>query len=167
MDVLKKEFVKKRSFKHGQSIKGKQSKIYTIWAGMLTRCTNLKQKSYKYYGGRKIKVCYRWSNNKNGFQNFYKDVGNPPKGKSLDRINNNKGYSPNNWKWSSPTEQMRNTRRNHFISYNGKNLCFAEWEEITWIKQATIRRRIKAGWSIRDALTIPAKKYKKRKINDE
>jgi hypothetical protein len=137
------------------------TRIHKIWINMKNRCNNPKNCSYKDYGGRTppITVCDRWNNNKNGFQNFYNDVGDPPLGKSLDRINNNENYSYNNWKWSTKKEQARNRRTSYLIPYNNKIKCAAEWEEITGIKQTTIIKRIENyGWSPDRALTTPTRK---------
>lgn len=148
---------------HGHSRKGKESKTYRSWKAMVQRCTNTNNPGYKNYGGRKITICYRWSNkNPLGFQNFLEDMGERPKGKSIDRIKNNKGYHKNNCKWSTGKEQSRNQRTNHLLKYNGKKLCIIEWAEITGISKETIRARIRLGWPIKKALTIPVRE--KRKI---
>ena len=81
---------------------------YRSWNGMKIRCTNPSHKQYKDYGGRGITVCYEWLNS---FQNFYNDMGKRPNGKTLDRINNNKGYEPSNCRWASPKEQAQNKRK--------------------------------------------------------
>ena len=81
---------------------------YQIWYNMLRRCENSKDKSYHDYGGRLIKVCKRWHK----FENFFKDMGHKPNGKSLDRINNNGNYELSNCKWSTPAEQNNNCRPN-------------------------------------------------------
>jgi hypothetical protein len=147
---FKKEFAGRQTIKHGHARRGKQSKIYITWTHIINRCTNKNSSDYKDYGGRGIKVCKRWMK----FENFYKDVGDPPIGKSLDRINNNKGYFPCNWRWSTNKEQARNRRNNHVLTMNGKTASLAEWEEITGIKQSIINRRLKRGWSVKNALTI-------------
>ena len=94
--------------KHGYSRKSCIKREYNIWANMLQRCNNPKNPGYIWYGARGIKVCERWKD----FKNFYDDMGVVPEGMSIDRIDNNKGYSPDNCKWSTPKEQHKNKRCN-------------------------------------------------------
>jgi len=141
------ESVSKRRTTHGMS----RTKIYRIWAGMITRCLDENNPSYKNYGGRGITICDRWLG-KNGFINFYADMGDCPKGKSLDRINNDKGYYKKNCKWSTKKEQANNRRTNHLIIYNGKTQTLKQWAEELKIDEFLIRSRIKYGWSVERAL---------------
>lgn len=83
------------------------SSIYGTWDAMIQRCTNPKTVKFKNYGGRGITVCKEW---RNSFKQFYKDMGDRPKGKSLDRIDNDKGYYPDNCRWATGTEQNQNQR---------------------------------------------------------
>jgi len=141
------------------------SNIYMIWAGMIQRCTNSNNKAYKNYGGRGIKVCDRWLK----FENFYKDVGDPPEGLTLDRINNNGNYEPNNWRFATRKKQNRNTRKNHLFTYNNEIKCLPELSEKYNINIKTLTSRLNKDLSIKEALTIPVrkhKKYKKRKMNN-
>lgn len=89
-----------------RTTQGFVSKTYASWSAMHTRCRNPKQKTYSYYGGRGVTVCESW----NTFENFLKDMGERPEGKTLDRIDCNGNYSPENCKWSTHAEQSRNTR---------------------------------------------------------
>jgi hypothetical protein len=92
--------------KHGHSKKGNISVEYKTWDSMLRRCFNSSDVSYKNYGGRGITVCERWKR----FINFYEDMGDKPKGMSLDRVNNNGNYEPSNCRWSTRSQQNRNMR---------------------------------------------------------
>lgn len=93
--------------KHGLARGGaNRSKVYSLWASMVQRCQNSRDRNYAQYGGRGIKVCKRWLT----FENFYADMGAPEPGMSLDRKNNDRGYSPANCRWATKTQQSRNTR---------------------------------------------------------
>lgn len=136
---------KELSTKHGHA----RSKTYKIWVGLSNRCNNPNNTHFSRYGARGIKVCKRW----NKFENFLLDMGERPAGYSIDRINNNKGYSKNNCRWATPTEQGRNTSRNVNISWEGKIQCLTAWAKELKIKEFTLRGRIRRGWSIERALT--------------
>lgn len=122
---------------------------HRIWKGMVSRCANPKIKNY---GARGITVCKRWR----VFVNFFADMGPRPCGKSLDRIDNNKGYYAGNCRWATPKEQARNTRINVLIEYDGKKMCLDDWALESGIQAGTIRNRIHSGWTVKDALTAPA-----------
>lgn len=156
---LQKEIVTK----HGHNRKGRKTRTYSIWEHIIQRCTNKKQKAYKNYGGRKITVCKRWSDKKNGFTNFLKDVGEIPEDKEIDRTDNSKGYNPNNFRLVTHKENNRNKRNNRIIPFNGKKYCLAELAEEYDIDPCVLRSRLKLGWPLRKALITPIKKYKERK----
>ena len=132
------------------------SKIYMVWASMLSRCRDNTHTSYHNYGARGISVCVRWAT----FENFYEDMGEPPfKNAQLDRKDNNSDYSPTNCKWSSKKDQARNRRTNLKITFAGITLCAKEWEEYLKLPLHCIPNRLRRGWSIERALTqIPEKR---------
>jgi hypothetical protein len=116
---------------------------------MHKRCENPNQKTFGYYGGRGIKVCKRW----NDFQNFYEDMGNCPDSYTLDRIDCNGNYEPNNCRWASKKEQARNRRGNHLITFNGKTQCVSAWAEEVGITRGALKQRLKRNWTLEKALT--------------
>lgn len=139
---------------HGHARTGQHSPEYRIWAGMIRRCTDPKTMKFEHYGGRGIAVCDRW---RHDFIAFLSDMGERPSPThSIDRIDSNGNYEPGNCRWSTKTEQMRNTRSNHTITFRGETKCLAEWSETTGLTSKTIRGRLARGWTVEDALTLPA-----------
>lgn len=111
------------NFKHGQS----NSKLYRIWNHIKNRCNNPHDPDYRNYGGRGISLCDEWSR----FDEFYKWAINNGycENLSIDRINNNNGYSPNNCRWTTRKIQGRNKRTNKLVTIDGRTKCIAEWAE--------------------------------------
>lgn len=144
--------------KHGHYRNNKRSRIYRSWEGMIGRCTNLNDKDYQSYGGRGITVCGRWRK----FVNFLEDMGEPSTQQhSIDRINNDKGYYKENYRWATKKEQQRNTRGNRLITHNNKTQCLIEWAEEFGINYSTLQGRLSRGWLIEKALTTPVQKRRK------
>lgn len=104
------ESVAERKRKHGHATPRKVTPTYRSWRSMGSRCYNPKDTSYRYYGGRGITVCKRWQG-EHGFENFLADMGERPKGRSLDRRDVNGNYEPDNCRWATPKEQGENKRR--------------------------------------------------------
>lgn len=137
---------KERVTKHGAW----NHPLFNVWRGMMQRCHNKNDKRYSRYGGRGITVCDRWHD----VNAFIRDMEPTFKtGLQIDRIDNDKGYSPENCKWSTTREQTRNYSRNVVIEHTGKRLCVADWSEITGIPSKVIYGRISAGWNHVDAIT--------------
>lgn len=135
--------------KHGYA----STKIYKIWKSMNQRCHNPKNKSYPRYGARGIFVCDRWKE----FSSFLEDMGVPEKGLSLDRIDNDKGYSPDNCRWVNSKTQNRNRRDNNLIDFNGEVKTLAEWAEEKQMPYSTLSYRIHRGWDVEKALLTPVR----------
>jgi hypothetical protein len=133
----------------------RHSRTYNIWHGMLQRCDNAKAPNYYLYGGRGISVCDKWRS----FKNFFEDMGEAPRGFTLNRIDNNGNYTPGNCNWIDRRNQQRDTRLNHWLIYNGEMRCLIEWAEISGLGEVVLTNRIQRGWSIEDALTRPVRRH--------
>lgn len=150
---LKKEQVMPRR-KPGLPSKFKRE--HKTWQSMMQRCYNPNSASWKRYGGRGITVCDRWHK----FENFLADMGASSPELSIDRIDNNAGYSPENCRWATRKQNARNTSKNRLITYKGETACVAEWAERTGLPHALILQRLKSGWDAHKIFTTPPK-YKK------
>lgn len=149
---LKVEKFKNRVTTHGMA--GKT--MYYRWNGMIQRCYNPDHSEYKNYGSRGIKVCDRW---RNSVLNYIADLGEPPfKGASVDRINNDGDYNPENCKWSTKKEQSVNRRPTRLLSYNGLEMCVSDWERHLGFGLGTLKNRFAQGLSVQQALSIPKRK---------
>ena len=118
---------------------------------MKYRCLDPNCKGYKYWGGRGIKICPEWLG-KNGFENFYADMGERPAGKTLDRKNNDGNYCKKNCRWATSKEQNNNKRDNRLITYKNKTQTIAQWARELNLKYYIIYNRLRNGWSIKKAL---------------
>lgn len=138
-----------RPRKHGMC----RTRLYAIWCKMLARTRDPKNNRYSRYGGRGIKVCDEWLDFatfakwalSNGYNEFL----------SIDRIDNDGNYCPENCRWATPKEQARNTKSVKPITFNGETHSVPEWAEKIGIPKYTLHKRLRSGWSVERALTEP------------
>lgn len=126
-------------------------KTVNVWRDMIYRCTRPAHPSYHHYGARGITVCQEWMD----FNVFLKEMGQTPLGLTLERKDNNKGYSKDNCCWATQKQQARNTRHNHLVTHDGKTMCISAWSELTGISKVVIYGRLKYNWPIEAALFTP------------
>lgn len=131
----------------------RRSPTLNTWSNMIGRCTNQNRPDYAYYGGRGITVCERW---RESFGAFLSDMGVKPPGTSLDRIDNAKGYGPDNCRWATRHEQMQNTRGTRLIEFNGQTMGLNAWARSLGINKQSLADRLKRGWPLERALTTGA-----------
>lgn len=125
---------------------------YRVWLAMRQRCSNPNTTKWHLYGGRGITVCERWDKS---FQAWIDDMGPRPEGHSIERVDGDGNYEPGNCIWAPIKSQNRNTARNRFLTHAGETLTVAEWAERMGVGYSALSNRIRDGWSVEDALTIP------------
>ena len=142
---FQKEMVAAKKTIHGK----KGTRIYSIWESMKKRCRLSSNSSYENYGGRGIAYDERWEQ----FENFYADMGEPPsESHTLDRCDNDLGYSKSNCRWATQTEQCLNKRNNHQIEFNGVVKPLTAWAHELGINPSTLRTRLlRRGWTVAEA----------------
>lgn len=133
---------------HGE----KGTRLYTIWANMKQRCNLKTSKDYRKYGGRGIKVCSEWAQSFEAFRdwaisNGYRD------NLTIDRINNDGDYCPENCRWTTVKAQANNRRSNRLLTYKGETKTMQQWCDIFGITKECVSYRLKKGWPIERALT--------------
>lgn len=136
---------------HGFS---KTERLYNVWKSMRQRCNCETNQDYKHYGGRGIEVCEEWQESYLTFRNWAMSNGYE-NNLSIDRIDVDGDYCPENCRWVTQYEQTRNCSRNHYITYNGETLTITDMAEKYNINIRTLKSRLDAGWSIEDALMKP------------
>jgi hypothetical protein len=134
---------------HGSS----GTSTYETWCSMKKRCSNKASKDWAQYGGRGIAVCSRWQD----FALFLTDMGDKPANMTLDRINPDGNYEPENCRWATIIEQARNKRTNVKITAFGKTKTLPEWSEEMGIHYKCLAKRIRSGWPPEKALTLPSR----------
>lgn len=142
------ELNKIHCYTHGQA----HTRAYKTWLSMKARCLVKTHIAYDRYGGRGIKICSKWANS---FEAFYKDMGQPGTGQSIERKANNGHYEPGNCRWATAKEQAGNRCNNYHITWQGRTQILSKWAEETGLNGTVISNRIKKGWTIEDALTTP------------
>ena len=147
--------------KHGMS----DTRLYSIWHAMNQRCSNKNNERYDSYGGRGITVTPEWRNFESfrdwALANDYQDD------LTIDRIDNDGNYCPENCRWITNKAQQNNRRNNRIIEFNGEKKNIQEWAEKCAINPRTIRKRLQKGWTIERALTEPTKIQKKGEGNSK
>lgn len=145
----------RNSFKpvHGHAARVGKSATYHTWASMIARCTRPGATSYDEYGAKGIKVCERWLT----FENFLTDMGEKPRGQTLDRIDGNGNYEPSNCRWATRAQQSNNRKSCVMIEYQGRKQNLMQWSRELGIKYSVLQSRIKAGWSMQRAVETPAR----------
>jgi len=139
--------------KHGQARNGERSGTYRSWCNIRRRCLNRNAHEYGEYGGRGIRVCNRWEN----FATFLEDMRERPSPRhSIDRIDTDGNYTPENCRWATPKQQGRNRRTNRLLTHDGETLCLAEWSDRVGISSAALKGRLDVcGYTVEEALTLP------------
>lgn len=132
---LRAEQLRARRLRHGAT----RTPEYAVWLSIRERCENPKAASYPGYGARGIRVCERW---RNSFDAFLADMGARPEGGTIDRIDPNGDYAPDNCRWTDMLTQQNNRRNNILITFRGRTQTLAQWARELGLKYATLRRRI-------------------------
>src|SRR5690242_14931199 len=136
-------------FKHGHAKRGIESSAYGSWMAMRQRCGNPRCRRYSDYGGRGIRICERW----NDFASFLDDMGERPKGTSIDRYPDPDGnYEPGNCRWATAEEQSRNRTSTKLLTFRGLTKPMCDWAEDIGICYMTLVKRIRSGGPIERAL---------------
>lgn len=133
---------------------GEYTRLGRIHHNMKTRCTNPNYDKYQYYGGKGISVCDEWMKSYDAFEEWalshgYNDT------LTLERVNTNGNYCPDNCRWASIKEQANNRSTNHFLTYNGKTQTIQQWAEETGMSRTCLKQRVSAGWPVDRIFTEP------------
>lgn len=123
--------------------------VYSKWINMKRRCLDKTDKQYPFYGGRGITVCKRWLD----FRNFIADMGMPPEGYTLERVNNDGGYRPSNCRWATIAEQNRNKSSLWMLTIKGETKCATEWAREFGVQPYNVLNRLRRGLTVEQALS--------------
>ncbi len=139
-----------RTRTHGLST----SPVYAVWDSMIQRCHNPSRKDFPHYGGRGIQVCDKWRK----FENFLSDMGQPPKGMSLERIDVNRGYSLDNCTWIPKADQYYNRTDTKYLEIDGVKQPLGLWAKQKNLKYRLLSDRVRRGWPVEKLFIAPLKK---------
>ena len=155
-----KEQIHEVNITHGDTCNKEWNRLYRIWSLMKDRCNNNNNRAYKYYGGKGISICNEWYDYKQfrewAYMNGYGDK------LTIDRIDCNGNYCPENCRWVPMASQSGNRSSCHYITIDGETHTLSDWSRKYNISRKTIRERINNGWSEYDAVTTPPKTWKKK-----
>lgn len=159
------EATRKANTTHGYTCGPKKRPEYKIWGAIKRRCYNPIVQSYPHYGGRGISVCDRWlhgDGQRSGFECFIADMGDrPPDKHSIERIDTNGNYTPDNCEWGTWTQQCRNRTNTRKVHWNGALVPLAEACEAQGLNYKTILMRIYSGWTPEEAIDKNRKRRSK------
>lgn len=159
---LKNELSSERLKKHG----GSRSRLYRIYEAMKQRCYNENHNHYKNYGGRGISVCDEWKNSFEAFQRWAIHNGYN-ENLTIDRININGNYDPQNCRWITNFEQQQNRTNSHIVKYKGEKFTISQLARKSNMKPNVIERRLKSGWDIETAINQPIRKLNRKDKKQE
>jgi hypothetical protein len=149
---------RRRTSIHGHHTQAHRTRTYVAWVGMLQRCYNPKSDSYAWYGARGIHACEAW---RHSFPAFLHDMGECPPKMTLDRLDNDLGYSPENCRWATTQEQAYNKRTNRLLTFRGVTQPMAAWEKDLGFSHGCLKQRLQAGWTVERALTTPLRRIRR------
>lgn len=158
---------RERSTTHGGTSGGKWERLYGVYAGMIQRCEDRNHRFYAEYGGRGITVCPEWRHNYAAFRDWAYTHGYDPVAPhrrcTIDRINNDGNYSPDNCRIVDQLVQNNNSRHNHRVTYNGETHTLSEWERLKGLPNHILSHRLNQyGWSVDRALNTPARNQRSK-----
>ena len=139
------------NWRHGHTWEGGVSPTYMSWTAMKNRCLNPKHPAFHNYGGRGITICRRWMR----FEGFLLDMGERPAGRTLDRIDGNRGYNKRNCRWATMQEQIWNSRNCRFLTVQGLTLPLYPMARRFGMNPSTLRERLVRGWNVEEAVLTP------------